>query len=66
MKMVKFRFAFAHFDVILLSLLPLNGGKCGKAKCQNLERRKQSGQKPVWNKQYLPSTKPNPTSGSNH
>jgi hypothetical protein len=32
MKMVKFRFAFAHFDVILLSLLPLNGGKCGKSK----------------------------------
>jgi hypothetical protein len=44
MKMVKFRFAFTHFVVVLLSLLPLNGGKWAKAKCQNLEWQKQNGQ----------------------
>jgi hypothetical protein len=32
MKMVKFRFAFTHFIVVLISLLPLNRGNGAKAK----------------------------------
>jgi hypothetical protein len=45
MKMVKFCFAFADFVDVLLCFCPSMGGNGAKAKCQNLEWQKQTGQK---------------------
>jgi tellurite resistance protein TehA-like permease len=48
-KMVKYHFAFAHFVVVLILILPLNGRNGAKGKFQN-----SVWQKPVWQKQNFP------------
>jgi hypothetical protein len=45
MEMMKLRFAFAHFVIVLLSLLPLSDENGVKAKCENLEWQKQNTKK---------------------
>jgi hypothetical protein len=54
MKMVKFRFAFAHFVLVFLSLLLLNGGKWCKSKISKFRVAKAKWAKPVWQKQKFP------------
>jgi hypothetical protein len=43
MEMMKLRFAFAHFVIVLL--LPLSEENGAKAKCENLEWQKQNTKK---------------------